>query len=136
MARFNRLALFIPLFLVLLDVVRASPVIDEEMRRQLEGRDSTLRPLFLGRRDASGRKPRHLRPEDFIEKSKRDSITPPDVGQLPSFEGDPQPIRNGNGASFLGPSNHILDKQNLDNVAGPNSDAGMSHLSFSILPLV
>ncbi len=124
MARFAQLAVLLPLFFSLFDLARSSPIIDEDMRRSLEGRDGELRPLHLARRDASGNKPRHLRPEEIL-LSKRDSITAPDVGQLPNFDGDPQPIRNGAGASFLGPSNHVLDKQNLDNVAGPTSDAGM-----------
>lgn len=128
MARFAQLALLLPLFFALLDLAQAKPILDEEMKRVLEGRDaSTLKPLHLARRDASGRQPRHLRPEDFMVQ-KRD-ITPPDVGQLATWEGDPVPIRDGKGTTFLGPTNHELDKQNPDNLAAPPSDAGESSAS-------
>ena len=55
---------------------------------------------------------------------KRDSITPPDVGQVVDFGGqNPEPIRNGNGSTFLANSNHQIGAQNPDNIAAPPSDA-------------
>lgn len=102
----------------------ASPIDDPQVRDFLSSRDSSLRPLHLGKRDADGFKPRHLRSEEDIPLAKRD-VTPPDLGQIATFNGDPQPIRGALGATFLGPSNHELDRQNVDNVAAPTTDAGM-----------
>jgi hypothetical protein len=77
-------------------------------------------PLHLAKRDASGYKPRHLRPE-----YKRD-ITLPDVGQIETFPptGIPQPIRGPYGDVRSGNTNEQIDRQNPDYVAPPMSDNG------------
>ena len=110
-------------------VARHSPQDDEQLQDFLAGKDHDVTPLHnLARRAASGYKPRHLRVASLADSlpSKRDSITGPDVGQIANFHGsDPQPERGPLGASFLSNSNHELDLQNLDNVAGPTTDAGI-----------
>ena len=81
-------------------------------------------PLHLAKRDASGRKTRHLRPD--YAKAKRD-ITLPDVGQIETFPptGIPQPIRGPYGDIRTGNTNEEIDRQNPDYVAGPLSDNGL-----------
>nr|BAQ25796.1 oxalate decarboxylase 1 [Grifola frondosa] len=115
--------LYVLLPFAIAGLVRASPIHDEQVREVLAGRDSSLRPLTLGRREAAGVQTRHLRPMEVM--LKRDSITPPDVGQIANFDGqDPEPIRGDAGATFLSNSNHEIDAQNPDNVAAPTTDAG------------
>lgn len=105
----------------------ASPISDTQVREFLARRDSSLRPLHLTRRDAAGYQTRHLRPEEYIPMAKRDGISAPDVGQIATFtSGVPEPSRLALGGSFLANSNHQLDMQNVDNVAGPTTDAGAS----------
>lgn len=71
------------------------------------------------------RERRHLRPV-YETKTKRDSITPPDVGQIGDFSGsDPEPVRGALGDSFLQGSNTAIDEQNVDNLAPPTTDAGV-----------
>ena len=77
----------------------------------------------LARRQMAGRQTRHLRPEEIM--IKRDS---PDQGGIASFDGDPMPIRGALGDTFLSASNHEIDKQNVDNLAVPPTDAGMCGL--------
>lgn len=81
-------------------------------------------PLYLAKREATGRKTRHLRP--VYEKSKRD-ITLPDVGQIETFPptGIPQPIRGPYGDIRTGNTNEEIDRQNPDYVAPPLSDNGL-----------
>jgi hypothetical protein len=71
---------------------------------------------------------RHLRPvyeSRSSPQTRRDSITPPDVGQIGDFKGsDPEPVRGPLGDSFLQGSNTAIDEQNIDNVAPPTTDAG------------
>ncbi|KAF9456907.1 RmlC-like cupin domain-containing protein [Collybia nuda] len=83
---------------------------------------SSLKPLTLAQRRATGAKPRHLRPT-----VKRDSITPPDVGQIGDFHGaDPQPQRGGAGGTFGSLDTNLeIDEQNIDNVAPPTTDNGI-----------
>lgn len=106
------------LFLVVVDVHALS---DPQVEAFLKREKSSLKPLTLVRRNASGVKPRHLRPI-----VKRDSITPPDVGQIGNFNGaDPQPQRGGTGGTFGSLDTNLeLDKQNIDNVAPPTTDNG------------
>ena len=109
-------------------VASALPSAEEELR-DFFARDSAVKPLMnLGRRSAATSQTRHLRPtydDEMPVTRKRDSITPPDVGQIADFDGqDPQPIRNGLGDTFLANSNHEIDEQNVDNVAAPPTDAG------------
>jgi hypothetical protein len=85
-------------------------------------------PLYLAKREAAGRSPRHLRP--VYENAKRD-ITLPDIGQVATFPptGIPQPIRGPYGDIRTGGTNEEIDRQNPDYVAPPLSDNG-SHFSF------
>ncbi|KAI0659519.1 Bicupin oxalate decarboxylase/oxidase [Cubamyces menziesii] len=116
--------------LALAGAVSATPSADEEVRAFFAREGAAIRPLNIGRRSAASSQTRHLRPTfddgmPMIKRSKRDSITPPDVGQIADFgDQDPQPIRNGNGDTFLAASNHEIDEQNVDNVAAPPTDAG------------
>ncbi|EMD34942.1 hypothetical protein CERSUDRAFT_116466 [Gelatoporia subvermispora B] len=132
----TRLLLFAVLF-ALIRPLFASPIDDPQIRDFLSrelAEGSYVKPLGpLARRAAAGHDPRHLRPDDYLPSeykrydpfTKRDSIAPPDIGQEANFNGnDPEPERNGLGASFLANSNHEIDEQNLDNVAGPTSDQG------------
>ncbi|KAH8092616.1 Bicupin oxalate decarboxylase/oxidase [Cristinia sonorae] len=123
MTRLSQLACLLPLLGLFADLAHASPLADEQLRAFLESKDDEVTPLnHLARRDAMGFKPRHLRPEEYI---KRDTISGPDVGQRPNFNGqDPEPERGATGASFLSNSNHEIDAQNVDNIAGPTTDAG------------
>lgn len=106
-------------------VANSSPLSDPQLRAFLNEEKRVHHPFPLARRSSTGIQTRHLRPTEGDFLSKRDSISGPDVGQQPNFNGeDPQPIRGSNGATFLGPSNHLLDEQNLDNVAGPPTDQG------------
>ena len=86
-------------------------------------------PLHLAKRDATGRKTRHLRP--VYENAKRD-ITLPDVGQIETFPptGIPQPIRGPYGDIRTGGTNEEIDRQNPDYVAPPLSDNGLSAALF------
>lgn len=79
--------------------------------------DSAFQPLSLGRRTRS---PRHLRVDELDSGPQ-----PPDNGGITDFgKADPQPERGGAGASFFHESNHAIDKQNVDNVSPPTTDAG------------
>lgn len=113
----------------------ASPVTDNpavEVRREY-----VRSPLHLARRHAEGYQPRHLRPEEFVvyepaatPVAKRDDISPPGVGQIATFTSSyPEPTRLGLGFEFLSNSNHEIDQQNIDNVAGPTTDQGNSSRS-------
>ena len=90
-------------------------------------------PLHLAKRDATGRKTRHLRP--VYENAKRD-ITLPDVGQMETFAptGIPQPIRGPYGDIRQGGTDEEIDRQNADYVAPPLSDNG-SFISCTFLPM-
>ena len=104
----------------------ASPVPDNRTKQPTPRSSSTLKSLHFARRDATGYQPRHLRPEEYIPMVKRDGISAPDLGQIATFtSGDPEPTRLALGATFLSNSNHEIDQQNVDNVAGPTTDAGM-----------
>ncbi|KIP06640.1 hypothetical protein PHLGIDRAFT_449349 [Phlebiopsis gigantea 11061_1 CR5-6] len=101
----------------------ASPITDGEVKEFLAREDSSIRPLHFARRDSTGYETRHLRPEAFMPREKRDST--PDVGQMATFtSGVPEPTRGALGATFLANSNHQIDAQNVDNVAAPTTDAG------------
>ncbi|KAL4264668.1 RmlC-like cupin domain superfamily protein [Pleurotus pulmonarius] len=118
-------ALSFSLFLGLITSLPATALSDAQVEAWLKQKDSSLKPLTLTRRDAAGVKPKHLRPFAPSSKSKRD-ITPPDVGQVAEFSGSPQPLRNGAGGEFSGDdTNHEIDAQNPDNVAGPPTDSGV-----------
>lgn len=81
-----------------------------------------------------GYQSRHLRVEEDIPSMvKRDAapVSTPDVGQIATFTGDPQPIRGALGATFISNSNHEIDKQNVDNVAGPTTDQGLCAYQIS-----
>ncbi|KAH9851260.1 Bicupin oxalate decarboxylase/oxidase [Lenzites betulinus] len=126
---FGRLSHLLLAALAFTSAVSANPSADEEVRAFFAREGASVRPLNLGRRSAASSQTRHLRPlydeEPLVKKAKRDSITPPDVGQIANFDGqDPQPMRNGNGDTFLANSNHEIDAQNVDNVAAPPTDAG------------
>lgn len=116
--------------LALSGAVSASPSNDEQVNSFLAREGAAVRPLNLGRRSAATTPTRHLRPEfyeDNLPVRRRDTITPPDVGQVADFGGkDPEPIRNGAGDTFLATSNHEIDAQNPDNVAAPPTDQGKS----------
>ena len=96
-----RLSQLIPLLAAVLGTVVASPVSEPQIRGSMTRDEAPLTPL--ARRHASGYQPRHLRLEDsYSAKVKRDSSSPPDVGQIADFgSGDPQPIRGALGATFL-----------------------------------
>ncbi|KAI0772369.1 Bicupin oxalate decarboxylase/oxidase [Trametes elegans] len=125
---FARLSHLFVATLAIAGTVSATLSADDEIRAFFAREGATARPMNLGRRSAASSRTRHLRPvedEPVVQQTKRD-ITPPDVGQVVDFDGkDPQPIRNGNGDTFLANSNHELDAQNPDNVAGPTTDAGV-----------
>lgn len=108
-------------FSLCLLVIYVHGLSDPEVEAFLKREKSSLRPLTIARRNAAGVKPRHLRPV-----VKRDSITPPDVGQIGNFNGaDPQPQRGGAGGTFGGLDTNLeIDKQNIDNVAPPTTDSG------------
>jgi len=86
-------------------------------------------PLHLAKREATGRRTRHLRP--VYENTKRE-ITPPDVGQVATFPstGIPQPIRGPYGDIRSGGTNEEIDRQNPDYVAPPRSDNGLLFFFF------
>jgi oxalate decarboxylase len=110
---------------IFLGLCNGSPVTSSPETRVLNEGSSSLKPLHFARRDAAGYRTRHLRPEDYIPKAKRDGIVAPDVGQMATFtSGEPEPTRLALGATFLSNSNHVIDDQNVDNVAGPTTDAG------------
>lgn len=121
MARLTRIAFLFSALSFLNSVVVASPVADPEVHEFLTRNDPAVRPL--AKRQASGYQSRHLRPMDYVPNAKRDGSTL-DLGNIATFEGDPQPIRGALGDTFLSSSNHALDKQNIDNVAAPPTDAG------------
>ncbi|OSD00702.1 Bicupin oxalate decarboxylase/oxidase [Trametes coccinea BRFM310] len=126
---FARLSHLLLAGLALVSAASASPSADEELRAFYAREGAAVKPVNFARRSAASSETRHLRPsyDDVLvdRRSKRDSITPPDVGQIADFGGqDPQPIRNGNGDTFLANSNHEIDMQNVDNVAAPPTDAG------------
>lgn len=85
-------------------------------------------PLHLAKREATGRKSRHVRPDygAMGEKEKRD-ISLPDVGQVVTFPptGIPQPIRGPWGDARISAGNEEIDRQNPDYVAPPLSDKGL-----------
>ena len=118
-------------FLVLLApalLVAASVVPVAEVKRDSNHPPPVARepeyPSYLAKREATGRKTRHLRP--VYENTKRD-ITLPDVGQVASFPptGIPQPIRGPYGDTRAGGTNEEIDRQNPDYVAPPLSDSGL-----------
>jgi hypothetical protein len=88
-------------------------------------------PLYLSKREASGRKTRHLRP--VYDKTKRE-ITLPDVGQVATFPstGIPQPTRGPYGDIRSGGTNEEIDRQNPDYVTPPLSDNGLLVSWFSL----
>ncbi|KAH9914068.1 Bicupin oxalate decarboxylase/oxidase [Epithele typhae] len=91
-------------------------------------RDPDVNPLMgFGRRSAASSRTRHLRPvyNDAPAMRKRDTvINGPDVGQVASFDGAPEPERGALGDTFLQTSNTAIDEQNPDNLAAPTTDAG------------
>jgi hypothetical protein len=124
------LLLLVSAFLVSASVVPVKTVPDLPTRVAREPEY----PLYLAKRLAQGRNPRHLRP--VYENTKRD-ITLPDVGQVETFPptGIPQPIRGPYGDIRSGGTNEEIDRQNPDYVAPPLSDNGL-HLSLFFLCLV
>ena len=106
----------------------ASPSNDAQVRDFL-ARDPAVRPLTnYGRRSAATTQTRHLRP-DYSGMSKRDSssdstTSTPDIGQIATWTGQPEPERDGKGDTFLSKTNSVLDAMNPDNVAAPPTDAG------------
>ncbi|KAI0087513.1 Bicupin oxalate decarboxylase/oxidase [Irpex rosettiformis] len=118
MARLLQLTFLLSAFSLVSNVVVASPISDPQVRDFLTRDDPAVRPL--AKREASGYQARHLRPIEY--PSKRDSTL--DLGDIATFSRDPQPMRGALGDTFLSPSNHDVDKQNVDNVAAPTTDAG------------
>ena len=127
-------------FLVLLApalLVAASVVPVAEVKRDSNHPPPVARepeyPSYLAKREATGRKTRHLRP--VYENTKRD-ITLPDVGQVASFPptGIPQPIRGPYGDTRAGGTNEEIDRQNPDYVAPPLSDSGLCTLPRPLIP--
>jgi len=119
-------SLFVLLSFALLVVTSAVPVDDvkrEPYRPTPVAREPEY-PLYLAKRESTGRKTRHLRP--VYENTKRE-ITPPDVGQVASFPptGIPQPIRGPYGDIRSGGTNEEIDRQNPDYVTPPRSDNGL-----------
>lgn len=130
-----RLSLLPIAALALSAIVSAVPSEDQELRAFLAREGAAVKPLNFGRRSAATTRTRHLRQTGESVHAKRD-ITPPDVGQVADFGGkDPQPIRNGAGDTFLANSNHQIDAQNPDNVAGPTTDAGEITESVDSVPI-
>ena len=119
----SSLALLSSIFLVAASAVPAPEVKREPDHPTPVAREPEY-PLYLSKREASGRKTRHLRP--VYENAKRD-ITLPDVGQIETFPptGIPQPIRGPYGDIRSGGTNEEIDRQNPDNVAPPLSDSGL-----------
>lgn len=114
MVSFRSLALLLPLALTLL--VTGSPLDDPQVKAFLEEEAQTAPP--------AKRQARHLRPV-YETRVKRNSITPPDVGQIGDFNGsDPAPERGALGDTFLQGSNTVIDEENIDNLAAPTTDAG------------
>ena len=118
-------------FFVLLSsalLVSASVVPFAEVKREPYQPTPVVRepeyPLYLAKREGTGRKTRHLRP--VYENTKRE-ITLPDVGQVATFPptGTPQPIRGPYGDVRTGGTNEEIDRQNPDYVAPPLSDNGL-----------
>ncbi|KAI0341160.1 Bicupin oxalate decarboxylase/oxidase [Trametopsis cervina] len=122
MARLTQLALLLSSFATLFEIALTSPISDPQIHEFLSREDPSVRPL--ARRQASGYQSRHLRPSEENHNTKRDASSAPDVGQIAAFSGDPQPIRGALGDTFLSNSNHDIDKQNVDNLAAPTTDAG------------
>ena len=119
-------------FLVFLSaalLVAASAIPGDEVKREPVHPREPEYPLHLAKREATGRKTRHLRP--LYDTAKRD-VTPPDVGQIATFPptGIPQPIRGIYGDIRSGGTNEEIDRQNPDNVAPPLSDHGLLVSSF------
>ena len=123
MAPLFQITLLLSTLSLISHVVIASPISDPQVRDFLAREDAAVRPL--AKREASGYKSRHLRPMEYLPK--RDSTL--DLGDIATFSGDPQPMRGALGDTFLSSSNHAMDKQNVDNVAAPTTDAGQ-YLSF------
>ena len=125
LARFTHLLLAM---LVLSSAVSASLSDDEQLKAFFARESAAVEPVNFGRRSAATTPTRHLRPDvsgEDVTLRKRDSITPPDVGQVADWGGsNPQPVRNGAGDTFLANSNHQIDAQNPDNVAAPPTDSG------------
>jgi len=110
-------------FLATASVIPVDGVKKEPYRPTPVGREPEY-PLYLAKREGTGRKTRHLRP--VHEDTKRE-ITPPDVGQVASFPptGIPQPIRGPYGDIRSGSTNEEIDRQNPDYVTPPRSDNGL-----------
>ena len=117
------LVLLCSVLLVATSVVPIDEVKREPYRPAPAAREPEY-PLYLAKREGTGRKTRHLRP--VYENTKRE-ITPPDVGQVASFPptGIPQPIRGPYGDIRSGGTNEEIDRQNPDYVTPPLSDSGL-----------
>ncbi|TBU31031.1 Bicupin oxalate decarboxylase/oxidase [Dichomitus squalens] len=123
--------------LALSGTILAEPSDDDQLKAFFARERAAVKPVNFGRRSAATTPTRHLRPEAFEDEAalrKRDSITPPDVGQVADWGGsNPQPVRNGAGDTFLANSNHQIDAQNPDNVAAPPTDSGtVPNLKWSL----
>lgn len=74
---------------------------------------------------------KHLRPDWSVDKrqhQRRDGVLGPvaDDGSITDFKGKkPQPVRGQKGFPFLHGSNSVIDKQNIDNISPPPTDAGV-----------
>ena len=129
----NSPSVFVLLSCVLLATASVVPI--AEVKREPHPAAPVARepeyPLYLAKREATGRKTRHLRP--VYEKTKRE-VTPPDVGQVATFPptGIPQPIRGPYGDIRSGGTNEEIDRQNPDYVTPPLSDNGL-FVSWSFL---
>ena len=118
-----------PVLLVTASVVPAAEV--NEPDRPVPVAQEPEYPLYLSKREASGRKTRHLRP--VYDNTKR-AITLPDVGQVATFPstGIPQPTRGPYGDTRGGGTNEEIDRQNPDYVTPPLSDSGLLTPRFSL----
>lgn len=98
----------------------ASPIkTDPELRSFIKAErsqsDSSFKPIEVNRRQR-----RHLR----VDLEPR-AATPVDNGGMVDFgSGAPVPVRGNNGLPFYHKSNTPVDKENIDNIAPPPSDAG------------
>lgn len=115
MVRFAVSFVLLPLFLF----CSASPIAKEPglasfldtNRRQAD----TASPSNLGRRER-----RHLRVDDLHARAD-----PVDNGGVADFgSGAPVPVRGKNGLPFFHKSNTAIDRENIDNISPPISDAG------------
>jgi len=139
MTRLFQYFLLVPALLALMGA--ASPLADPQVKEFLarerraetvrmpskrDLRSSTTRPL--ARRAESGYQPKHFRPvyDDHTERQMNDFIKRADLGaQIKPNGSEPEPVRGESGAPYLGPHNPPVDLENLDQVAGPPTDAGI-----------